>query len=379
MSPSDPDLQRTPLHALHLQLGARMVPFAGYHMPVQYPAGLMAEHHHTRTSASLFDVSHMGQLFLSDASLALESLMPVDVLNLGVGKQRYGLLLTDEGGIIDDLMFLRMSAPDDDDRIFMVVNGACKAGDIAHLKARIGTQCQIEPQNERALLALQGPKAVDALARLAPGVEKLIFMTGGAFDVAGLSCIVTRSGYTGEDGYEISVAAQEAQALAKALLAQPEVQPAGLGARNSLRLEAGLCLYGNDMDTRITPIEASLAWAIPKVRRTGGARAGGFAGATTVLGQLDGTEAIHKKRVGLVALERIPVREHTELQDASGQRVGEVTSGLLGLTADVPVAMGYVRPEHAAVGTRINAIVRGKAVPMQVVAMPFVAPRYFRG
>jgi aminomethyltransferase len=379
LSPSDPDLQHTPLHALHLQLGARMVPFAGYHMPVQYPAGLMAEHHHTRTSASLFDVSHMGQLFLSGASLALESLMPVDVLNLGVGKQRYGLLLTDEGGIIDDLMFLRMSAPDDDDRIFMVVNGACKAGDIAHLKARIGTQCQIEPQNERALLALQGPKAVDALARLAPGVEKLIFMTGGSFDVAGLSCIVTRSGYTGEDGYEISVAAQEAQALAKTLLAQPEVQPAGLGARNSLRLEAGLCLYGNDMDTRVTPIEASLAWAIPKMRRTGGARAGGFSGATTVLGQLDGTEAIHKKRVGLVALERIPVREHTELQDTGGQRVGEVTSGLLGPTADVPVAMGYVRPEHAAVGTRINAIVRGKAVPMQVVAMPFVAPRYFRG
>jgi aminomethyltransferase len=379
LSPSDPDLQRTPLHALHLQLGARMVPFAGYHMPVQYPAGLMAEHHHTRTSASLFDVSHMGQLFLSGASLALESLMPVDVLDLGVGKQRYGLLLTDEGGIIDDLMFLRLTAPDHDDRIFMVVNGACKAGDIAHMQARIGTQCQIEPQNERALLALQGPKAVHALARLAPGVEKLIFMTGGAFDVAGLSCIVTRSGYTGEDGYEISVAAQEAQALAKALLAQPEVQPAGLGARNSLRLEAGLCLYGNDMDTRATPVEASLAWAIPKVRRTGGARAGGFAGATTVLGQLEGTEAIHKKRVGLVALERIPVREHTELQDTSGQRVGEVTSGLLGPTVDMPVAMGYVSPEHAAVGNRVNAIVRGKAVPMQVVAMPFVAPRYFRG
>jgi aminomethyltransferase len=339
----------------------------------------MAEHHHTRTSASLFDVSHMGQLFLSGASLALESLMPVDVLDLGVGKQRYGLLLTDEGGIIDDLMFLRLTAPDHDDRIFMVVNGACKAGDIAHMQARIGTQCQIEPQNERALLALQGPKAVDALARLAPGVEKLIFMTGGAFDVAGLSCIVTRSGYTGEDGYEISVVAHDAPALARALLAQPEVQPAGLGARNSLRLEAGLCLYGNDMDTRATPVEASLAWAIPKVRRTGGARAGGFAGATTVLGQLEGTEAIHKKRVGLVALERIPVREHTELQDTSGQRVGEVTSGLLGPTVDMPVAMGYVSPEHAAVGNRVNAIVRGKAVPMQVVAMPFVAPRYFRG
>jgi aminomethyltransferase len=383
LSPSDPDLQRTPLHALHLQLGARMVPFAGHLLPVQYPAGLMAEHHHTRTSASLFDVSHMGQLFISGASLALESLMPMDVLGLAVGKQRYGLLLTDEGGIIDDLMFLRMSAPEEGDRLLMVVNGACKAGDIAHLQARIGTQCQIEPQNEphseRALLALQGPKAVDALARMAPGVEKLVFMTGGEFLVAGLSCIVTRSGYTGEDGYEISVAAQDAEALARALLAQPEVQPAGLGARNSLRLEAGLCLYGNDMDTRATPVEASLAWAIPKVRRTDGARAGGFAGATTVLGQLEGTEPIRKKRVGLVALERIPVREHTELQDTSGQRVGEVTSGLLGPTADVPVAMGYVTPEYAAVGTRINAIVRGKAVPMQVVAMPFVAPRYFRG
>jgi aminomethyltransferase len=379
LSPSDPDLQRTPLHALHLQLGARMVPFAGYHMPVQYPAGLMAEHHHTRTSASLFDVSHMGQLFLSGASLALESLMPVDVLGLAVGKQRYGLLLTDEGGTIDDLMFLRLTAPDHDDRIFMVVNGACKAGDIAHMQARIGTQCQIEPQNERALLALQGPKAVDALARLAPGVDSLVFMTGGSFSVAGLGCIVTRSGYTGEDGYEISVAAHDAPALARALLAQPEVQPAGLGARNSLRLEAGLCLYGNDMDTRATPVEASLAWAIPKVRRSGGARAGGFAGATTVLGQLEGTEPIRKKRVGLVALERIPVREHTELQDTSGQRVGEVTSGLLGPTVDMPVAMGYVSPEHAAVGNRVNAIVRGKAVPMQVVAMPFVAPRYFRG
>jgi aminomethyltransferase len=379
LSPSDPDLQRTPLHALHLQLGARMVPFAGYDMPVQYPAGLMAEHHHTRTSASLFDVSHMGQLFMSGASLALESLMPVDVLDLGVGKQRYGLLLTDEGGIIDDLMFLRISAPADGDRLFMVVNGACKAGDIAHLQARIGGRCKIEPQPDRALLALQGPRAVDALARLAPGVQTLVFMTGGTFRVAGLPCIVTRSGYTGEDGYEISVSAQDAEALAKALLAQPEVKPAGLGARNSLRLEAGLCLYGNDMDTRVTPIEASLAWAIPKVRRTGGARAGGFAGATTVLGQLNGTELIHKKRVGLLALERIPVREHTELQDATGQRVGEVTSGLLAPSLDKAVAMGYVPPAFCAAGTRVNAIVRGKTVPMDVVTMPFVAPRYFRG
>jgi aminomethyltransferase len=316
---------------------------------------------------------------MSGASLALESLMPVDVLDLGVGKQRYGLLLTDEGGIIDDLMFLRISAPADGDRLFMVVNGACKAGDIAHLQARIGGRCKIEPQPDRALLALQGPRAVDALARLAPGVQTLVFMTGGTFQVAGLPCIVTRSGYTGEDGYEISVSAQDAEALAKALLAQPEVKPAGLGARNSLRLEAGLCLYGNDMDTRVTPIEASLAWAIPKVRRTGGARAGGFAGATTVLGQLDGTELIHKKRVGLLALERIPVREHTELQDATGQRVGEVTSGLLAPSLDKAVAMGYVPPAFCAAGTRVNAIVRGKTVPMDVVTMPFVAPRYFRG
>ena len=374
---SDTPLKTTPLTEAHVALGARMVAFAGYSMPVQYPMGVMAEHLWTREHCGIFDVSHMGQARLRGVSplSAFEDVVPGDFIGLKPGKQKYSVLLNKKGGIIDDLMAGRP----DDDGLFVVVNGACKAGDIAHMQARIGTQCQIEPQNERALLALQGPKAVHALARLAPGVEKLIFMTGGAFDVAGLGCIVTRSGYTGEDGYEISVVAQDAEALAKALLAQPEVQPAGLGARNSLRLEAGLCLYGNDMDTRATPVEASLAWAIPKVRRTGGARAGGFAGATTVLGQLEGTEAIHKKRVGLVALERIPVREHTELQDTSGQRVGEVTSGLLGPTADVPVAMGYVTPDYAAVGTRINAIVRGKAVPMQVVAMPFVAPRYFRG
>jgi aminomethyltransferase len=375
------ELQRTPLHALHQELGGRMVAFAGFELPVQYPAGLMTEHRHTRASASLFDVSHMGQLFISGAgaSLAMESLMPVDVLGLGVGRQRYGMLLTDEGGIIDDLMFLRLAAPDDGDRIFMVVNGACKVGDIAHMQARIGSRCHIEPQPDRALLALQGPKAVDALARLAPGVEKLVFMTGGEFQVAGLSCILTRSGYTGEDGYEISVAAQDAEALARALLAQPEVQAAGLGARNSLRLEAGLCLYGNDMDTSATPVEASLAWAIQKVRRTGGARAGGFPGAERILAQLDHPSTLPRQRVGLVALERIPVREHTELQDASGQRVGEVTSGLLAPSLDQAVAMAYVPPALSAVGTRVNAIVRGKAVPMEVTAMPFVAPRYFRG
>ena len=370
------DLLQTPLNALHLELGARMVPFAGYAMPVQYPAGLMAEHHHTRNAAGLFDVSHMGQLTLSgpDAAAAFESLMPVDVIGLGVNKQRYGLLLNDQGGIIDDLMFVNRGSD-----IFVIVNGACKHGDLAHIQARIGGRCTITPQFDRALLALQGPQAVTALARLLPGVEQLVFMTGMPANWNGADLYITRSGYTGEDGFEISLPADSADAFARALLAQPEVKPIGLGARNSLRLEAGLCLYGNDIDVTTTPVEAALNWAMQKVRRTGGERAGGFPGADLVLGQLDGTQALTRKRVGLIALERVPVREHTELQDLQGETIGEVTSGLLGPSADKPVAMGYVQPEFAAVGTRIQALVRGKAVPMEVAPMPFVPNRYFRG
>jgi aminomethyltransferase len=370
------ELHKTPLHALHLELGARMVPFAGYSMPVQYPQGLMAEHLHTRAAAGLFDVSHMGQLRLvgADAAAAFETLMPVDVKGLGVGKQRYGLLLTEEGTIIDDLMFVNRGSD-----LFVVVNGACKAGDIAHIEARIGSRCEVVPLPDRGLLALQGPQAVDALRRVVPGVEKLVFMTGAAFGWNGADLFVTRSGYTGEDGFEISVPEAHAEAFARALLAQPEVKPIGLGARNSLRLEAGLCLYGNDIDTTTTPVEAGLTWAIQKVRRTGGERAGGFPGAARVLGQLDGTVALARKRVGLVALERVPVREHTELQDAAGQRIGEVTSGLLGPSVDRPVAMGYVAPAEAAPGTRVNALVRGKPVPMEVSPMPFVPNRYYRG
>ena len=308
-APAAAPLLTTPLNALHIELGARMVPFAGYSMPVQYPAGLMAEHLHTRQAAGLFDVSHMGQLRLvgPDAAAAFESLMPVDVIDLPVGKQRYGLLLNDAGGIIDDLMFFRVAQ----DEIFVIVNGACKVGDIAHIQARIGQRCQVIPMPDHALLALQGPQAATALARLAPGVEKLVFMTGGQFTIAGCDCFVTRSGYTGEDGFEISVPAAQAATLARALLAQPEVKPIGLGARNSLRLEAGLCLYGNDIDTTTTPVEAALNWAMQKVRRTGGARAGGFPGADTVLAQLDNPASLTRKRVGLVALERVPVREHT--------------------------------------------------------------------
>ena len=370
------DLLQTPLHALHLELGARMVPFAGYSMPVQYPMGLMQEHLHTRAAAGLFDVSHMGQLRLvgTDAASALETLMPVDVLGLGVNRQRYGLLLNDEGGIIDDLMFVNRG-----EDLFVIVNGACKHGDLAHIKASIGSLCHVDAQFERALLALQGPQAAAALERLLPGANQLVFMTGSAFTWAGSDLYVTRSGYTGEDGFEISLPAGIATDFARALLSQPEVMPVGLGARNSLRLEAGLCLYGQDIDTTTTPPQAALNWAIQKVRRNGGARAGGFPGAERVLAQIDGAEPLMKKRVGLVAQERIPVREHVKLQSGDGTEIGEVTSGLLGPSIDQPVAMGYVNPEHAVIGTLVQAIVRGKAVPMEVSAMPFVPNRYFRG
>lgn len=371
------DLKTTPLNALHLELGARMVPFAGYSMPVQYPAGLMAEHRHTRTAAGLFDVSHMGQLRLTgtDAAAAFETLIPVDVIGLAVGKQRYGLLLNDEGGILDDLMFFKESA----DSLFVIVNGACKVADIAHITARIGQRCTVQPLPDHALLALQGPQAATVMARLAPGIDQLVFMTGGNFAVAGTDCFVTRSGYTGEDGFEISVPASEAEALARALLAQPEVAPIGLGARNSLRLEAGLCLYGNDLDTSTTPSEAGLNWAIQKVRRTGGARAGGFPGAEKVLAQIDNPTLLIRKRVGLIATERVPVREPAVLENMDGQQVGQVTSGLLSPTLNQPIAMAYVSSDYAAPGTQLFAMVRGKPVPMQVGAMPFVPARYFRG
>jgi aminomethyltransferase len=382
MPAADTELLKTPLHALHAELGARMVPFAGYSMPVQYPAGLIAEHRHVREAAGLFDVSHMGQVRLvgPDAAAALETLMPVDVMSLGVDRQRYGLLLTDDGTIIDDLMFVNRG-----DHLFLIVNGACKQGDLAHMQARIGARCEIVHLKDRGLLALQGPKAVDALKRIVPGVEQLVFMTGGAFTWNGADLYITRSGYTGEDGFEISVPGDWTEALARALLAEPEVKPIGLGARNSLRLEAGLCLYGNDIDTSTTPVEAGLNWAIQKVRRTGGERAGGFPGADQVLPFMQdaagnpAAQKVSRKRVALIGKERVPVREHIELQDAQGQRIGETTSGLLGPSIDRPIAMGYVMPAHAAVGTPVFALVRGKQVPMEVAATPFVPTRYHRG
>ena len=373
---SDTPLFLTPLHDLHQALGARMVPFAGYSMPVQYPLGLMAEHHHTRHAAGLFDVSHMGQLRLMGphAAAAFEQLMPVDVVGLPVGKQRYGLLLNEDGGILDDLMFVNRG-----DDIFVVVNGACKAADIAHIQAKIGHLCEVQPMPEQALLALQGPQACQALSQLLPGVEQLVFMSGQAFEWQGAALFVTRSGYTGEDGFEISVPPEHASALASALLALSEVQAIGLGARNSLRLEAGLCLYGQDIDTTTTPVEAGLSWAIQKVRRSGGARAGGFPGAHKVLAQLDGSQALTRQRVGLVAQVRVPVREHVEIQDAQGQRLGEITSGLLAPTVDQPIAMAYLPASHATLGHTVYAQVRGKPVAMVVTAMPFNPTRYYRG
>ena len=368
------DLLKTPLFDLHQELGARMVPFAGYAMPVQYPAGILAEHTACRTSAALFDVSHMGQLRLvgADAGAALETLVPVDIVDLPVGKQRYALFTNDAGGLRDDLMVARR-----ENDLFVIVNAACKDADTQHLIDHIGQRCTVVPLPDRALLALQGPKAVDALSRLAPGVAKLTFMTGGHFTLVGADCFLTRSGYTGEDGFEISVPAEQAVALARALLAQPEVKPAGLGARDTLRLEAGLCLYGHDIDTATTPVEAALTWAIQKVRRPSGARAGGYPGAAVIEAQLASGAA--RKRVGLIGLERAPVREGAGLFDAQGQPIGRVTSGTLAPTVQQAIAMGYVSTEHAAAGTEIFAEVRGKRLPMRVSPMPFNPHRYFRG
>ncbi|WP_310460132.1 glycine cleavage system aminomethyltransferase GcvT [Sphaerotilus sp.] len=367
-------LLQTPLHNLHLELGARMVPFAGYAMPVQYPAGIMAEHRQCRESAALFDVSHMGQLRLvgADAAAALESLVPQDIQDLPVGKQRYAFFTNEAGGLLDDLMVTRRA-----DDLFLIVNAGCKDADTRHLVERIGGRCQVIPMPDHALLALQGPKAAEALARLDAGVAALTFMSGGTFTLAGAECFITRSGYTGEDGFEISVPAAQAETLARALLALPEVAPAGLGARDTLRLEAGLCLYGHDIDTTTTPVEAGLIWAIQKVRRPGGARAGGYPGDATIGAQL--TQGATTKRIGLTGLERTPVREGAPLVDAQGQPVGHVTSGTVGPSVGQPVAMGYVAATHAAAGSELFAEVRGRRVPMRVTAMPFALHRYFRG
>ena len=373
---STESLKQTPLHALHLQLGARMVPFAGYDMPVQYPLGVMKEHQHTREQAGLFDVSHMGQIRLvgAAAAKALEGLVPVDIIDLPVGMQRYAMFTNEAGGILDDLMVANLG----NDELFLVVNAACKEQDLAHLQKHLGHLCEVVPLfEERALLALQGPAAVSVLARLAPEVTKMTFMQFASLRLLGVDCYVSRSGYTGEDGFEISVPAASAEALARSLLAETEVEAIGLGARDSLRLEAGLCLYGHDMNTDTTPVEASLLWAISKVRRADGARAGGFPGAETIFAQQQ--QGVSRKRVGLLPQERTPVREGAEIVDQDGTVIGNVCSGGFGPTLGAPLAMGYVDSAQAALDSEVWAIVRGKRVPLKVSKMPFVPQRYYSG
>jgi len=373
---SEAPLLHTPLHALHLELGARMVPFAGYDMPVQYPLGVMKEHLHTREQAGLFDVSHMGQIRLSGsgAAQALESLVPVDIVDLPAGMQRYAMFTNDSGGILDDLMVANLG----NDSLMLVVNAACKEQDLAHLREHLSDRCSIEPLfAERALLALQGPAAVTVLARLAPEVAGMTFMQFKTVQLLGEECYVSRSGYTGEDGYEISVPATSANALARRLLAEPEVAAIGLGARDSLRLEAGLCLYGHDMNEQVTPIEASLLWAISKVRRAEGERAGGFPGSAVVFAQQ--RSGVSRKRVGLLPQERTPVREGAEIVDEAGNIIGSVCSGGFGPTLGAPLAMAYLDSAHIALDTPVWALVRGKRIAMKVSKMPFVAQRYYRG
>ncbi len=363
-------LHRTLLYALHLELGAKMVPFAGYEMPVQYPAGVLKEHLHTRAHAGLFDVSHMGQAFLSgaDPAAALEKLTPADVSGLKEGMQRYGLLLTHQGTIRDDFMFSRLAgeAP-----LYLVVNAGCKEGDFAYISAELKGAATLTTRNDRALLALQGPEAAKVLERHSPGISDLTFMRVVRASVAGAPAIISRTGYTGEDGFEISIEGADAEKVARALLAEPEVMPIGLGARDSLRLEAGLCLYGHDMDDTIDPVEANLVWSIGKRRKT----EGGFAGADIVQDKL--LNGVAKKRVGILPEGRAPAREGTEIA-WNGRIIGKVTSGGFGPSLNGPLAMGYVESEFAETGTKIELIVRGNRLAAAVAAMPFVPHTYKR-
>jgi aminomethyltransferase len=373
-------LKQTPLHALHLSLGARMVPFAGYDMPVQYPTGVMKEHLHTRAAAGLFDVSHMGQIILrpksgkiEDAALALEKLVPVDVLGLGEGRQRYGLFTNDQGGILDDLMIANRG-----DHLFLVVNAACKDADFAHLQQQLGETCDLTLLDDRALIALQGPRAECVLAELWADVATMRFMDVAEADLHDVPCIISRSGYTGEDGFEISIPAASAEDVARRILEHPDVLPIGLGARDSLRLEAGLCLYGNDIDPMSTPVDAALEWAMQKARRTGGAREGGFPGADIILRQF--ADGAGRRRVGLKPEGKAPVRGGAMLYaDAEGLvEAGVVTSGGFGPSVDHPVAMGYVAAPYIANSTRLFAEVRGKYLPVTVSSLPFITPTYKR-
>jgi aminomethyltransferase len=371
-------LRQTPLHALHVELGAKMVPFAGYDMPVQYKLGVMKEHLHCRAAAGLFDVSHMGQVIVrapggyDEVARAMEGLVPVSVLGLAEGRQRYAMFTNDQGGILDDLMLANRG-----DHLFVVVNAACKAADIAHMQDGM-PGCAVEEITDRALLALQGPQAEAVLARLVRGGAEMRFMDVAVMESDFGALWISRSGYTGEDGYEISVAADQAEGFARALLNEDEVEPIGLGARDSLRLEGGLCLYGHDIDEGTTPVEAALSWAIQKVRRRGGERAGGFAGADVILDQLE--NGAPRKRVGLRPEGRAPMREGTQIYATAegGEPIGQITSGAFGPTIGGPMSMGYVPRDKAAEGTQLFGEVRGKRQPVTVVALPFTPANFKR-
>ena len=377
---SPPSLKQTPLHALHLARGGKMVPFAGYDMPVQYGTGVLKEHLHTRGRAGLFDVSHMGQIVLrpksgriEDAARALERLVPQDIVALAPGRQRYAQFTNDAGGILDDLMVANFA-----DHLLLVVNAACKAEDEAHLREHLSDVCVVEPLPARALIALQGPRAESALAKFNAEIPAMKFMDAGPRRLGSIDCFVSRSGYTGEDGFEISVPAQAAESFANDLLANEDVLPIGLGARDSLRLEAGLCLYGHDLDTATTPVEGALEWSIQKSRRSNGARAGGFLGADAILNQLE--QGAARRRVGLRPEGRAPVREGALLfADAtSSQPIGKVTSGGFGPSLNAPVAMGYLPSSHAASDTIVFAEVRGQRLPLRTAPTPFVPNTYKR-
>lgn len=374
---AETSLQQTPLHALHVEMGGKMVPFAGYAMPVQYGLGILKEHLHTREKAGLFDVSHMGQSFLAGpdhetTSAALETLVPGEILKLGEGRLRYTMLLNGEGGILDDLMVTRLAGEANNGRLMLVVNAACKEADYAHIEKHLPGGVTLERADERALLALQGPMAAEVLAKFCPDAARLGFMTAAPMTFNSIDCHVSRSGYTGEDGFEISIAAGDVEEVARALLGEADVEPIGLGARDTLRLEAGLCLYGHDIDETTSPVEADLVWSMSKRRR----EEGGFPGAERIQRELhDGPSRL---RVGILPEGRAPARGGTQIQDSDGKTIGTVTSGGFGPSVGAPVGMGYVGASQAEAGTPVALQIRGNAVPAKVAAMPFQPHRYFR-
>ena len=377
-TPDSAPPKRTPLYDLHVALGARMVPFAGYEMPVHYPTGILTEHQWTRTEAGLFDVSHMGQCFLVGAdhettARALEALIPADIVNLKPGQQRYSQFLNEDGGILDDIMVTRSALPEEDGTLMVIVNAGCKDQDFAHLQKHLPAQIKLLLAPHRALLALQGPKASAVLSRFASEVATMPFMTGLSTRIDGVPVHISRSGYSGEDGFEISIHEDKVRWLADRLLKESEVKPVGLGARDSLRLEAGLCLYGHELDLTTSPIEAQIQWSIQKRRR----EEGGFPGYERFKRELaDGPK---RKRVGLKPEGRAPAREGTEIHDEHGTKIGMVTSGGFGPTLNGPCAMGYIDTAHAQIGARVSLIVRGTALPAEIIALPFVPNRFYRG